>query len=466
MDLPQINRLQKAFLLKMLFWGFFVLVFAYALYINTMMPLVGEDYTNFVWYYHAEPATLIEKVNLIDKVLTKTVTFWSPRIGESLAILLSMFPKVVFNVLNALMFDWLLVVLFSLGYGRFPSPVVKSDLLVLLLLFLLTIWLFPLFGQVFLWKAGVTNHLWATIVVLSFMIPFRLNLTKQYELHGWLKISGYVLLGAMAGLSMENTSAAVFFLLINYFVCALSRKAIDWKWIFPILSFGIGLGYLLLSPGTTRRRLYYLQFRYDDDLTGIHLYLNRLYRIVPDFIRSSSTLLIVLMVSLILFFLLIWWRKHNLLQMYKQSSRNWLALIAMFSTSLLAVLLLTAAPYQSDQRRAFTMFWLLAILLTAILISSILENLPGKLSFVLAGLMGAFLLLQMVQIGLIISKFSRENDVRMEIIDQALKNGDKEVILPAITSPDSRVLETREILSDLGERYAMYYGFDKVMIEK
>jgi hypothetical protein len=53
---------------------------------------------------------------------------------------------------------------------------------------------------------------------------------------------------------------------------------------------------------------------------------------------------------------------------------------------------------------------------------------------------------------------------RKEIIYRAIEEDVPEIYLPAIQMQDSRIIETREILPDLGSRFAKYYGFENVYI--
>jgi uncharacterized membrane protein len=142
-------------------------------------------------------------------------------------------------------------------------------------------------------------------------------------------------------------------------------------------------------------------------------------------------------------------------------------ILLMLFISSLTVFILISVAYQSDQRRGFEFFWLVLISLSAYLIAEIWIHLLSKyIHLLLIVLLLVVLILQMVNIGMVYTQFHAENNIRMEIIYSALANGERKVTLPAITIHDSRILETREILSDLGDRIATYYGFDSVVISK
>lgn len=466
MQSTQSKHFSKPLPAMLLFWGFLALVFAFFFFINTKMPLVGEDYTNQEWNYHNAPATLTEKVSVVFQREVSLNLYWAARFGEHLAPMTAVFPKFVFNFINSLVFVWLLIVLFGMAYGRFPSPNSTDDLLFLFVLFALILGLFPLLGQVFFWKSGATNYHWGITLILSFALPFRFNLKRRVPLIHWGGLVGFCFLGFLAGSSMENTSPAVFALLAAYFGYALFRKAIDWKWIFPLTSYGLGLVYLLFSPGTAAKTAVYAAGRYDGDLTGLPLYFNRFLRVGSDFVHTSFRLGMVILICLAVLAVLLWWKKRSLRSLYVQNQADWHAIAGMFLAALIAILILAAIPYQSDQRRSMFLFWFMEILLIGTMVAWIRKELPKAASIGVVVLVGILLVYKMAQITNVYVQFAQQSDARMEAINAALAAGEKEVTLPAVTIPDSRILETREILSDLGDRYAVYYGFDKVVIDK
>jgi hypothetical protein len=67
-------------------------------------------------------------------------------------------------------------------------------------------------GQNFLWLDGSCNYLWTTTIILLFLVPFR-KITDN-NLYAMNAVSSvlFMFLGALAGISNENSSAAVLFL--------------------------------------------------------------------------------------------------------------------------------------------------------------------------------------------------------------------------------------------------------------
>ena len=143
---------------------------------------------------------------------------------EGLAILIGAFPKPVFNIVNTLIFIWLVFLLFGVSFGRFPAWGRPSDVFAVFVIVFLLITLCPLFGSIFIWKSGTTNHTWGLVFLLSFMLPFRMNYRKPLQIRGGLGVFALSLLGLLAGLSVENASAVVLAGLLLYVISPEGRR--------------------------------------------------------------------------------------------------------------------------------------------------------------------------------------------------------------------------------------------------
>jgi len=148
---------------RFVFYTFLIFVAVFFLFINILMPLVGEDYSLQPWGYNASPSSFLERINVISQVVHRSVISWNPRIGEQLTTITAALPKIYFDVINTIIFIWSLIVLFVLGNGRFPNSKSYYDTLSLFLICFLIITVFPLLGQVFFWKAGACNHFWGEL---------------------------------------------------------------------------------------------------------------------------------------------------------------------------------------------------------------------------------------------------------------------------------------------------------------
>jgi len=296
-----------------------------------------------------------------------------------------------------------------------------------------------------------------------------MNLQKRIRLKGIGSLILLMILGFLAGLSVENAAVTVLGILVLTYLSSRMDDRIDGLFLYPLITFGIGTILLIFSSGTSVRRNYYLSQGYDGDLSGAALYMNRFNRLGTDFIKLSWPLILIFFSCLFIYIIVVLYRNHQ----NKNTKFNKLRGLSIFDlsffyvASLISVFLLILIAYQSDQQRGFALFWLISISLIAYLVSRIFLIINSKLLLVFV-IIGMVLILgfEMIEIGNIYSQFAVENNNRLNIIHSGLTLGKKEVVLPAILTRDSRLIETREILPDLGERFAIYYDFDSVTFEK
>lgn len=449
-----------------LFALFFVFVSGLIIFINLAMPLVGEDFSLEPWGYHNAPQTVSERIIAVYQRIYASATLWSPRIGEALTTITAALPDIGFDLINTGFFLWLLILLFALMYGEFPDWKKPSNLFNLFATFFLLITLFPLLGQVFFWKSGACNHLWGAILSLSFILPFRLNLINRISFKRFYTLPLYTIFGFLAGFTVENVSPFVFFYCLIHYIFEYQNKSIDKRFILPILSNAVGVIMLLFLPGTTIRRKYYSGLSHESDFSMIGLYLDRFKRVHADFLDLTWPMLIILLVCFTIFIIILYKKTDGIRRLNPFKKPKYLSLFFLFLLSYLSVLALISISYQSDQSRGFSFFWLIIISITSYLITEIWKSQSQKVMLIILSIMLIFLIFNITAISETYIKFNQENNIRLEIIHAAIKNGKREIALPAITIPSSRVIETREILPDLGERIAAYYNFDLVKIKR
>ena len=154
----------------------FVLFYLFLFYINSKSPLVGEDLILTPWNFGKEPITLISKFVLVFNRVFLQASNWNARIGELLAIIFAAFNKNLYNIISSLIVTILILVLFIIGFGRYPNWKNKQDLVGLFILIFLVICLNPLLGELIFWKSGTMNHTWG-ITFLFNVHDFHIDLT-------------------------------------------------------------------------------------------------------------------------------------------------------------------------------------------------------------------------------------------------------------------------------------------------
>jgi hypothetical protein len=439
-------------------------------YINTQMPSVGEDYSLEPWGYTAPPATLLSTVKAVASKITASVTIWSPRIGEEITIIVAAFPPIVFDILNTLVLISLVLILFMIVYGRFPDWNKSADGFMLFALCFLLFVLSPLLGQLYFWMPGTCNHTWGLTFLLGFTLPFRFNHTRRIKLDKPFLLILYILYGLFAGITIENASIVVLGFLITYFILSFKQKRISLKFIYPLISLAIGVAYLLFSPVTTYRRAFYGSLGHETGLSGIALYLSRFYRVFGDFFETTWPLLVVFMVCLLTYYVVIHRKQNTNPARGVEDKTKQLSLpemLVLYFVLFIPVLLMITVPYIDDQRRAFDLFWLINISGSAFLLTEIWKSISSqRLRTLIVVILTGILALQLINIGSVYIRFNHENNLRLEAIYAAIDRGQREITLPPISTKNSRIIETRETLPDLGSRFADFFGFDSVTIQK
>jgi hypothetical protein len=159
-------------------------------------------------------------------------------------------PKAVFNVCNSLCFVYLVWMLYchATGGRKKDKPLLYALLALLVFLFA------PLFGQTCLWETGSCNYLWTTSIVLTFLLPYRLQLEENppaKKKNFWI---WFLLLGIIAGWTNENTGGALILMVLLILLQLRRNHQKISIWMFSGLMGSI-LGYamLILAPGNKVR---------------------------------------------------------------------------------------------------------------------------------------------------------------------------------------------------------------------
>jgi hypothetical protein len=192
---------------------------------NALTPFWWDDFVMACYLDGGwnEPHTrLLENFN---DIIASTVNMYKTWHGRSVVDFLNflfMFlrDKTIFNICNTLVYC---LCVFLMCYHAAGS--VKKIHPVHFLCVNILLWLFiPQWGQDLLWLTGSCNYLWASVIILLFLIPFR----KRRDNPGWspqfyVSIL-WLLIGVLSGWSMENSASGILVLLIAYFALKFMRK--------------------------------------------------------------------------------------------------------------------------------------------------------------------------------------------------------------------------------------------------
>ena len=229
--------------------AFFVLsalsVFALLLVLNFKTPWVVDDFCK-----GAGLSGLCSLHTWYDRLLGFYFG-WGGRIwGEFFCYILLMLPKPIANVLNSLVY---MFVVFLIYFNILGKRKVSISLFLGINFFL---WAFlPAFGQDIFWLCGSANYLWLSIAPLLLLGCYRLYYDRQFKfLSSPIMIVLVAILGLFAGWSNEHVAPAILFMLFCFSVCYKMRdKKIPLFAITGIFTTFIGMLLLVLAPGNFRR---------------------------------------------------------------------------------------------------------------------------------------------------------------------------------------------------------------------
>lgn len=200
-----------------------IICLLYFFIINSYTPIMGEDFALAVF---SKKHVDVNKVDMLKFVIIKIraqMQNWNVRIGEQLSIIFSCFDKTLFNLYNsaiAILFFWL-----AYKYA-FKRKLFWGKKLVFycLLIFMLVIMFQPALGEIFFWRTGSTNYLWASCILLFWGLPIRYYIGyESIDIIGnsIFKTIFFTVLGFFAGFTNENT---VLIFLLLYVGVILNRK--------------------------------------------------------------------------------------------------------------------------------------------------------------------------------------------------------------------------------------------------
>lgn len=146
---------------------------------------------------------------------------WNMRLGELVYFTLGRFPKFVGTISNGLTVLLFFNLIFIFTYGKkskeyFNTPKYYKSLLIC---YIVSLTLFPAFSEVFMWNAGVYNHIFGVNLSLIGALPFRL-LLDDYNIFSKYKWLGkvYFVISFLSGFSVENVTAWMLVFNISIFL--------------------------------------------------------------------------------------------------------------------------------------------------------------------------------------------------------------------------------------------------------
>ncbi len=218
--------------------------FLFMFVLNVLMPLHRDDYEySLIW------ETSQHLKNLPDIFESLYRHYWMHG-GRMVSFFTQevflLHDKIWFDVANALVYTglWLLLLWHSMRRVTLAIGGGRAALAFLLM------WLaFPHFGEVAVWMCGSVVYLWTGFWGFLFLLPFNLYFAGRFEHTGPLVSFAMLVLGVLAGWSVENLSVtvnAVAFLTLAY--CWREKKIRSWM-VTGFVGSSLGFLFLVAAPG-------------------------------------------------------------------------------------------------------------------------------------------------------------------------------------------------------------------------
>lgn len=231
------------------------LTFIFILNLNRFTGYTGDDFLYHFIYTGAWPSEHLSEYHNIGDYISAVythMTLWNARMTSIIFEILAMqLPKGIFNILNASIYVLVGLLLNVIISGK--KVLLKP--LHLTLTFLLMWFFIPGMGSTVLWVSGAANYLWATVIILLFLLPYRFNVSTK---RGWEEYYLPVL-GLLAGLTNEVGGATTVLLALIFTVYNF-KKSTNGNTVAQILgtlaaAFGCGMQ-VILSSGSAETQNY------------------------------------------------------------------------------------------------------------------------------------------------------------------------------------------------------------------
>lgn len=181
-----------------------ILIFVSMLCLNFLTPLLADDYSYGLNLNEKRIASIMD---IFDYQVWHYFNWGGRTVAHTLAQILLVFPKAVFNILNSFIYTALIYLIYL--HGCFNKDNEDNSYMLLLIHFILW-FIIPVFGQSFIWLVGSCNYLWTTVIILYFLWLYRRNTLSEK----WYNLLFMYILGLLAGWTNENTSAGLIVILV------------------------------------------------------------------------------------------------------------------------------------------------------------------------------------------------------------------------------------------------------------
>lgn len=231
---------------KYLFFTLLTGVFLILFYLNIKTPMTGDDYPySFIF-------ETTQRISSFSDIIQSQYLHYHNWGGRSVVhiiaqLLLFLDNPVLMDAVNALAFTLFIYLIYLHSVGT------REYNIRLLVIIFVSVWLLqPVFAETVLWITGSANYLWGSMIILLFLLPYRLYKDKNagINIKNILLSIMMFLGGIIAGWTNENTAAGMIVMIIMYIIYYRYSKYRIAFWVYIGLV-GAVIGYCIMisAPG-------------------------------------------------------------------------------------------------------------------------------------------------------------------------------------------------------------------------
>lgn len=441
-------------------------IFIFFVTININTPMMGEDFALISFYPNYEPSSMGEYINLIINRIIQQASSWNIRIGEQISIIFCSVDKVYYYIGNTIISMLYVLLIPIYAFGRRLNLNKKYDVISIVMSFSLIILFQPVLGEIFFWRTGSSNYLWAVSILLIFTLPLRLVIdNKNIFKNKKVFILLHTFLGFFAGLTNENTVITFIIIYLCIIIYRIRKKQEIYLWIWSsFASLGMGFLVMIFAPSTAIRMQTYKKMFGIEHVT-IKDYIYRAVNIIHRFFTENSSLVSILFIILIIYITLNYKKIKSEIQkkefkVYKIASIN----IGLLLASSLSAGALIGAPYVETRA-----FFLIDFFMMGCIIYFSIQLINGKNKFVRNIMYSLLAILIVFTIKENIKIFNTYNDYNEFVtnnyitIQEAKRDNEENVKILPYDYVNNRILNTREDYLQSNLKYLEGYFGIKVI---
>lgn len=261
---------------KTLFFTVIIVSFTAIYILNRLHPLYGDD-----WMYSMLPEPSNEHIKSFWDILYTQYKHYFTWGGRSMVHIIAqtllLSGEFWGDLLNSMAYVALTLVIYI-----FANKGNKTNPALLIIINLLICFFQPAFGSTMLWITGSANYLWGSLIVVSFLLPYRLYVQKNTK-DNYLKIIAFFFAGIIAGWTNENMGVALVCMIVLFIGYYKNQTKPIPRWAIAGLAGAIiGCILMIAAPGNYARMNATLGQEGSNDM-GLMVYASRFVASIASF---------------------------------------------------------------------------------------------------------------------------------------------------------------------------------------